>query len=70
MGDRDQVPRCEPESRVDHEQELGDESVALWVRNDGERSMGVVQEVAEERVNRDSGESRRDEGCWSEKKMG
>ncbi len=70
MGDRDQVARCESESGMDDEQELGGESVVVRYRNDDERGVGVVQEDAEERMQRDSGESGRDGRRGSEKEVG
>jgi len=54
---------------MDYEQELGGENDVVWFWNAGERSMGVVQEDAEEGFERASGASRRDGGYLGEKEM-
>ena len=69
MGNRDQVPRCESESGMDHEQELGGKNDIVRVWNAGEWSVGAVQETAEEGVERASGEEGSDGRGGSEKKM-
>ncbi len=55
MGNRNQIPRCESKEGIDHEQELGGESDVVWFWSAGELSMGIVQENAEEWVEREGG---------------